>query len=124
MTLETYCATWIPSLATAYTLQVTFDDQLKGPSQVVTVAETPHGCTEGPGEVVKEECRLLKFATRNSRGLRIRSNPTLQSLQVSRLLDREALQSTVNVATCPTNHRCLSARLALLRRRHRVLRPS
>ena len=80
--IETYRATWIPSLATTYTLQVTFDQELKGPSQMVTVAEAPVGSNEIPVKQAEVEGRLLKFATRNSRGLRIRSNPTLQSVQV------------------------------------------
>ena len=80
---ETYRATWIPSLATTYTLQVTFDEQLKGPSQLVQVAEAPVGSTEKQAE---QEMKLLKFVTRNSRGLRIRSHPTLQSVQVNTFL--------------------------------------
>jgi len=84
-----YRATWIPSHATTYVLQVTLDQQLKGPRQIVDVADAPKGSTEGthrpvpPGlDLTGKASRYLQFATKNSKGLRIRSNPTLQSPQV------------------------------------------
>lgn len=76
-----YRATWIPSHPTQYTLQVILDQELKGPRQLVVVDEAPQGSTETVQNV--ETLRLLQFRTLNSRGLRIRSSPTLQSPQVS-----------------------------------------
>nr|CAB3264102.1 E3 ubiquitin-protein ligase MYCBP2 [Phallusia mammillata] len=82
-----YRATWIPTCATTYALQVTLDQQLRGPRQIVEVSEAPQGSTERPQHsgatktLQKSTGRFLKFATKNSRGLRIRSDPTLQSPQ-------------------------------------------
>ncbi|XP_076822444.1 E3 ubiquitin-protein ligase MYCBP2-like isoform X2 [Clavelina lepadiformis] len=86
----TYRATWIPALAATYTLQVTLDQQLRGPRQLVVVSPAPLGCSEHPrnspvSTLTELTSKLLRFATRNSRGLRIRSHPTLQSPQIGLL---------------------------------------
>nr|XP_026691648.1 E3 ubiquitin-protein ligase MYCBP2 [Ciona intestinalis] len=97
-----YRATWIPSLVSTYTLQVTLDQKLKGPRHIVDVVEAPHGCTEQPRLptnhlVEASSTKLRRFATRNSRGLRIRSNPTLQSPQIGLLKYDDIIEFTEEI---------------------------
>ena len=89
-----YRAKWTPHACGPHQLQVMLDGQLHGPSCFVQVQPTPEGSTESMSVSHKRHVEVSSVAARkklvnmkaDSRGVRIRVQPSLLSAQVSFLL--------------------------------------
>ncbi|XP_066580931.1 E3 ubiquitin-protein ligase MYCBP2 [Prorops nasuta] len=81
-----YSATWTPSTVGWYSLIITVDGYSMEDHYKVEVKEPPQGMQPPTRNLVKkpqqQPCRLRKFMSKNSAGLRIRAHPSLQSEQI------------------------------------------
>ncbi|WAQ99892.1 MYCB2-like protein [Mya arenaria] len=79
----TYCANWTPSSIGFYNILVSIDGFETGEVYKVEVKEPPQGVTP-PSQTLKrqQQKQMRKFIAKNSAGLRVRTNPSLQSEQI------------------------------------------
>ncbi|XP_035682944.1 E3 ubiquitin-protein ligase MYCBP2-like isoform X1 [Branchiostoma floridae] len=81
----TYSANWTPTMSGWYTLHITVDGQEIGEVHELEVGEPPQGVT--PPSLANQArphqpSKVRKFVTQQSKGLRVRSTPSLQSEQI------------------------------------------
>ncbi|KAL4230611.1 E3 ubiquitin-protein ligase mycbp2 [Mactra antiquata] len=79
----TYHANWTPSSIGLYNIFISVDGFETGETYKVEVKEPPQGVTP-PTQTLKRQQRkqMRKFVGKNSAGLRVRTNPSLQSEQI------------------------------------------
>ncbi|XP_052283534.1 E3 ubiquitin-protein ligase MYCBP2-like isoform X2 [Dreissena polymorpha] len=79
----TYNANWTPSNIGFYNIYVSIDGFETGDVHKVEVKEPPQGVTPPPQNIKRQQRKQMRrFVAKNSAGLRVRTNPSLQSEQI------------------------------------------